>query len=239
MNLWYNKEKGGGFIVKKYLAGFIVGIMVTLGITVFADEITNLVAEKATFEVFVAGEKFESDKPVAVINGSTYLPLKDTGEALGVDVQWNAVDRRVEIGDMNKDVKSQTTDDVALSPTPVSPTQIPSATNTPSEKFGSYTSTKQYYFKSNIYETDSKGKHDLISYQNDQYIPMSLFGANIKKEGEDYYIQLPGKDPVLAQSNMGATNISYKYNGRIYVRLSSVELKARIEGDTAYLEWLN
>ncbi len=83
----YNKVKGGDKI-EKFIAGFLIGVILATGLTVFA-EVISFVAEKATFDVYVAGEKFESEKPPVVIEGSTYLPLKATGEALGVDVTWN------------------------------------------------------------------------------------------------------------------------------------------------------
>lgn len=209
--------------MKKYLAGFILGTLLTTGLTVFADEVKSLIAEKATFEVFVGNEKFESDKPIAVINGSTYLPLKDTGEALGVPVQWNEKDRRVEIGtveEIAKTVEEITKEvEVVREPKPVS-------TSKQNEQFGTYSNTKTYYFQTELFAIDNKGKHALISYQNEQYIPLNLFSAVLKKEADNWLVDIRGeKSPEI-----------YVYMGTTYVKLSSLELKARIEGDTAYIE---
>lgn len=41
--------------------------------------------------------KFISDSPPLVIESKTYLPLKDTGKALNINVKWNEKLRRVEI----------------------------------------------------------------------------------------------------------------------------------------------
>ena len=82
--------------MKKFLSGLIIGAIVSGIIGVFA---ANYMAETANFKIMVEGEIFETDKPVLAVDGSTYLPLKAIGEALGVPVVWNGAERRVEIGD--------------------------------------------------------------------------------------------------------------------------------------------
>lgn len=82
--------------MKKFLSGLIIGAIVSGIIGVFA---ANYMAETANFKIMVEGEMFETDKPVLAVDGSTYLPLKAIGEALGVPVVWNGAERRVEIGD--------------------------------------------------------------------------------------------------------------------------------------------
>ena len=221
--------------MKKYLAGFIVGIMVTLGVTAFADEVTNLIAQKATFDVYVAGGKFESDKPIAVIDGSTYLPLKATGEALGVNVEWNSKDRRVEIGEVDEDVTNKNIETEVVESTPV-PTQVKTTQN--NIVSSSKIICNWYYHKSNILP-EIVGKFPMVTKDNENYLSLSLFGQNNiiypKKWPKDgiFSVKLPEKNPVQLLENN-----SLKYEGRIYVKLSSVGLEARIEGDTAYLEWL-
>lgn len=82
--------------MKKFLSGLIIGAIVSGIIGVFA---ANYMAETANFKIMVEGEIFETDKPVLAVDGSTYLPLKAIGEALGVPVVWNGAERRVEVGD--------------------------------------------------------------------------------------------------------------------------------------------
>lgn len=83
--------------MKKMLIGFILGAITTISVTTMAANTDIFQAQKATFDVVVNGEKFESQNPTIVVDGRTYLPLKETGDALGVDVQWNGGLRRVEI----------------------------------------------------------------------------------------------------------------------------------------------
>ena len=217
--------------MKKYLAGFILGILLTTGLTVFADEVKSLIAEKATFEVFVGNEKFESDKPIAVINGSTYLPLKDTGEVLGVPVEWNEKYRRVEVGEMKEAEPT-----VILVPTST-PTSMstPIKTQTPTISAGKEVVQKWYDFRSEI--TANEDGFPMITKDGEYYLPLGLFGDNLvypperPKDGI-FSVQLPGKYPVPAQEDN-----SLKHEGRTFIKLSSVGLKARIEGNTVYIEW--
>lgn len=82
--------------MKKFCAGFLACLVLVSGISVFAN--SQWTALKATFDVYVNGKKFESDKPIVAIDGNTYLPLKAIGDVLGVKVNWNAAEKRVEVG---------------------------------------------------------------------------------------------------------------------------------------------
>lgn len=217
--------------MKKYLAGFLIGVIVTVGMTAFADEINSWIAERATFDVYVGGEKFESNKPVAVIDGSTYLPLKATGEALGVSVEWNAEDRRVEVGEVIEQMASSA--GVALG---VTPKPTPAATPTPisTAKVVAKEIVRDYNFRSDI--IPNADGFPMITKDGEHYLLLSLFGqSNIiypeewPKDGI-FSVRLPGKDPVPLLETV-------KHQGGTFVKLSSVGLKARIEGDTAYIEW--
>ncbi len=88
--------------MKKFIIGFLLGAMI-FGIAGYA---VTYVAQPATFKVMVNGEEFISDPPVLVIEGSTYLPLRAMGDALGVPVEWNAELKQAEVGNSN-DTKEQ------------------------------------------------------------------------------------------------------------------------------------
>lgn len=96
----------GGIIVKemkKFLSGLFLGAIVFTSIGVFA---VSYVAEPATFKIMVNGKEFVSDKPALVVEGSTYLPLRAIGEALGVPVTWNAELMQAEVGTVTQNLKS-------------------------------------------------------------------------------------------------------------------------------------
>ena len=80
---------------KNFITGFISGAILFGSIIAFAN--TNYQATTATFPIIVNGQKWIMDKPVVVIDGNTYLPLKALGEVLDVNVIWNSSANQVEI----------------------------------------------------------------------------------------------------------------------------------------------
>lgn len=85
--------------MKKFISGVLVGAILCLFVGVYAADINQFVAARATFPVLVNGKTFVTDKPIVVISGSTYMPLKAIGDVLGVKVLWNSVLSRVEVGE--------------------------------------------------------------------------------------------------------------------------------------------
>lgn len=83
--------------MKKVILGFITGIITALAFTAFAASTELFTAQQATFDIYVKGEKFVSENPPVVIEGRTYLALRDTAEALNIEVGWNGDERKVEI----------------------------------------------------------------------------------------------------------------------------------------------
>ncbi len=81
--------------MKRFIIGFLAGAMIFGTIGAFA---VSYVAEPATFKVLVNGKEFVSDPPALVVEGSTYLPLRAIGNALGVPVEWNAELGQAEVG---------------------------------------------------------------------------------------------------------------------------------------------
>lgn len=71
--------------MKKFISGIIVGVLIFAGATVFADTAKNLFGKKVegTFEVVFNGEKIND---AAVIEGSTYLPVRSISEAAGINI---------------------------------------------------------------------------------------------------------------------------------------------------------
>jgi len=90
--------------MKKFISGLLVGVILSMCIGVYAVGINQFTATKATFPVLVNGKTFTTDKPIVVINGSTYMPLKAIGDVLGVKVSWNNDLGRVEVGETQVDI---------------------------------------------------------------------------------------------------------------------------------------
>ena len=83
--------------MKKKLAifGFIAAI--TLITMVSASNIEPLTAYVAQFRVFVNGDEQNFENPIVTINGRTYIPLRELGEVLGMDVGWDGENHEINI----------------------------------------------------------------------------------------------------------------------------------------------
>lgn len=90
--------------MKKFICGLIIGCMLTGSMTFAASEI--LKATRASFKVMVDGKPFQSDKPIAVIDGSTYLPVKDTATAVKSTAIWDKETKTVWVGSRPIEYKS-------------------------------------------------------------------------------------------------------------------------------------
>ena len=80
---------------KKFLIGILISSIFFTITFAFATPIYNAV--NATFPIFLDGKEWETDTPVFVIDGTTYLPLKSMCNLLDVDIKWNDELNRVEI----------------------------------------------------------------------------------------------------------------------------------------------
>lgn len=76
--------------MRKYLIGMIVGIALTISATTYADDITSLIGKtvQGVFPVKVNGDILA--KTAIVIDGTSYLPVRAIGDAIGYDVSFNA-----------------------------------------------------------------------------------------------------------------------------------------------------
>ena len=201
--------------MKKVVIGFVIGFVTAMSLSVFAANTDIFQVQKATFDVFVNGEKFESKNPTIVVEGRTYLPLKETGDALGVNVQWNNDLRRV---DIEKEQESEVTPEMSKQ------TKDSNKTTKSGEIFKE--------FKQEIGTTFMK------EISGEQYVsPNSIGQEYISRQDESWYITLPGRKPVLVKTGSEPTENSIRDRGYLLVKLSSLGLEAEINGDTVILRY--
>lgn len=76
--------------MKKFMMGLIVGVAITAAGSAYAEEIQSLVGKtiQGQFPVKVAGVQLTEQ--AAVLDGTSYLPVRAIGEALNMDVSFNA-----------------------------------------------------------------------------------------------------------------------------------------------------
>jgi len=71
--------------MKKFISGLLVGVLLFAGTSVFADSAKSLLGKRVqgTYEVAFNGKKIGD---AAVIEGSTYLPVRSISDAAGIDI---------------------------------------------------------------------------------------------------------------------------------------------------------
>ncbi|UKS25020.1 copper amine oxidase N-terminal domain-containing protein [Paenibacillus sp. HWE-109] len=76
--------------MKKFILGILVGVSITAAGSAYADDIVSIVGQKidGSFPIKISGKQL--DTPAAVIQGTSYLPVRVIGEALNMDVTFNA-----------------------------------------------------------------------------------------------------------------------------------------------------
>lgn len=193
--------------MKKVILGILIGFTMAIAFTSFANS-DFLTAQKATFEIFVEGEKFEGENPPVVIEGRTYLALRDTAEALNIEVDWNGDERKVEIGETKKTVS-----------------ELPKSTAAQGKVFREF---KQSRGTEYIEEIDGE-YYASASVFGQEYS---------KRDGNIGYIEIPDREPVVVRIDREPTENSTKdVLGNIMVKLSSLGLEAEIQGDNVTIRY--
>jgi len=202
--------------MKKVVLGFILGVITTISVTAIAANIEVFQAQKATFDIYIGNQKFQPENPALVVEGRTYLPLRATGEALGVEINWNEELKRVEIekeGDEEMPKKEEATQS--------------KSTNEKSKVGDIFTEFKQI-----------PGATYIKEIEGEQYVSIGAIGHKYTyQEDDNWYVKLPEKEPVILKRGNETTEHSTRHAGNILVKLSSLGLEAEINGDTVILRY--
>ncbi|MEC0229608.1 stalk domain-containing protein [Paenibacillus alba] len=94
--------------MKKFILGLFAGVAITASGSVFADDIISKVDAyiNPAIPVTLDGKTLSLDKPVAVIDGSSYLPLKTLGAVIGKEVGWNDKTQTIELKSVTDPAKA-------------------------------------------------------------------------------------------------------------------------------------
>lgn len=152
--------------MKKFIIGLVIGAVLASTVALAA----SYIAEPATFKVMVNGKEFNSDPPVLVVEGRTYLPLRAMGDALGVPVEWNADLNQAEVGTITSTPKQQETVEVSTAKELL-------------ENIKSYTTiilNEGVYNLSEVKDVDNKFVTKSDVFDGYEYIINSVSGLEIK-----------------------------------------------------------
>lgn len=85
--------------MKKFVMGLIVGVAITAAGSVYADEGLQKIEAylRPTLPVMLDGTPLKLESPPVMVDGSTYLKLRDVAAATGLGVNWNDTTQTVEL----------------------------------------------------------------------------------------------------------------------------------------------
>jgi hypothetical protein len=196
--------------MKNTIKGFIVGfVMASLIVGSVTATVNQYLLTPASYPVIADGVNLDSeDYPILNYNGTTYLSLRKTAEAVNANLEWNDELKQAELN-----TKTQKTNTI----TELTP-KIEKGDNVKKEVFGEFKENAAMYLE----EVDGE-----------QYISLSAFSAYIVEEEDNYYIKLPNQNAVLVKVGTEPTehSITNVYK-RTLVKLSSFNLTAEVNEDT-------
>lgn len=192
--------------IKGFIAGFVAASLVVGG--TFAT-VNQYLLTPASYPVIADGVNLDSeDYPILNYNGTTYLSLRKTAEAVNAELAWNEEKKQAELN-----TKTQETNTITESKTEVE---------------------KGDTMQKEVFKTVKQDSDMYIIEENgEQYISPNVFSEYIIREDQEYYIKLPNQNAVLVKVGTEPTEHSIKNNGgRIHVKLSSFNLTAEVNEDT-------
>lgn len=120
--------------MKKFIIGLLVGVSITAAGSAYADDIVDSIVGKTIqgqFPVKISGKSL--DTQAAVIDGTSYLPVRAIGEALNMEVKFNA-DLGIELNPKGATTVPEPTQSTSTPAKPVSDEDILVDPNLPVEK---------------------------------------------------------------------------------------------------------
>jgi hypothetical protein len=88
-----------GTKMKKFIMGLLVGVGLMIGTFAFADEgLTKIETYlRPGLPITLDGKKAQLESPAVMVDGSTYLKLRDVAKLTGLGVNWNEDTQTVEL----------------------------------------------------------------------------------------------------------------------------------------------
>ncbi len=166
---------------KSLVSGILIGSVLTGGITLAKTGSETLEAWYSDIKIYVNGAAItpkDANGNIVepfIVNGTTYLPIRAIGEALGKDVSWDGTTNSVYLTDQK--LPTEPVETPAPSPTPtLKPTPSPTAIPTAKPSEFSYT-TAEILQISGYQQEDIKGE---ISLAWDSNQPNAAFHAKMR-----------------------------------------------------------
>ncbi|WP_127580806.1 copper amine oxidase N-terminal domain-containing protein [Paenibacillus koleovorans] len=106
--------------MKKYLIGAVAGAALMFSAQIFAEDGLEKIEAylRPGLPIKLDGQKLQLENPPVMVDGSTYLPLREMAGIFGKDVHWNEAEQTVELGKRAGTVTPAATPGPTVTPTP-------------------------------------------------------------------------------------------------------------------------
>lgn len=96
--------------MKKFILGLLVGISITAAGSAYADDGLEKIEAylRPSLPVTLNGETLKLDSPPVMVDGNTYLKLRDVATVTGLGVNWNETSQTVELSNKGVTKVSET-----------------------------------------------------------------------------------------------------------------------------------
>lgn len=165
--------------MKKYISGFALGIFVTVFSFNVMGAVQSYTLNKYTTPIYIQGVKYPTDAlPVLTLNqnggDNTYVPLRNFGEMIGADVDFNASAGRIDVtlnGSSTSNNSNTGTTTPVATPAPINTDRV--SLNGLTREYNSTYKVNVYTYNGSTYvntdEIDNYYLDDDYKYDNDDY----------------------------------------------------------------------
>lgn len=199
------------------MIGLIIGAALMFTTSVQA-EVVSMIGKvvDGAFQVKVNGKTLNNQ--AIVIEGTSYLPVREFGESLGMDVKFDA-----EMGV-----------ELIAKPTPVTPRQVDPVTTSLKGAIG-------YNVKSSLYQRmDAREPAVLVTLDGQDYVTTGTFTGLYDMAWKNPILTFTSKDKQEAKIEMQKEYVSgtdgFIYQGVSYVKLSALGLKGEVKDNLLLIE---
>ncbi len=196
--------------MKKFVIGVIFGSLLTGTVGAAAQYILNPI----TYDITVNGKSLKDETyPMLNYNGTTYLSLRKTSEAIGAELFWNADTNTAEL-------------------TTTQPANNTSTANVSSSGSKTMRSLSMILREEAIM---------YVTANNEYYIEISAFSQYLTADANNLYIKIPGKTELTLPKEEGSDKLKasdsvIEYLNFTYIKLSDLGFTTQLVGDVLWLK---
>ena len=218
--------------MRKYIIGMLVGFVLAFSLSAHAEDIKTAIGKviQGEFPVKINGKQL--DKNAIVIEGSSYLPVRVMGDALGLDVSFNA-DLGIELKKKETEATTKEGKSVHSNATATTDEWLQEKIkNAPSYKVKS---------KSLPIKKPEDARFKYLNLDGEFYMELTaLNGEYVRWISPNFVLSLPDSQPIIVYVPIGkaySTGInSFRQDGIAYINYSSIGLITTLIGDTVWIE---